>query len=55
MTKKELLEKLEGLPDDTEIRIYDYDESYEHDEIVANRVDVECDGTDGCQAEVLIW
>lgn len=54
MTKADLIKKLEGLPDDTEIRIYDHDEDYDNTIIIAHTVQVECDGSDGCQAEVII-
>ena len=54
MILKELLEQLEGLPDDTIIRIPQYDTDYDV-EVCISGVDIDCDGSNGCQAEVVIW
>ena len=55
MRLKELLEKLDGLPDDTIIRIPEYDEGEYTTEVCITGVEIDCDGSDGCQAEVFIW
>lgn len=54
MILKDLLEKLKGLPEDTIIRIPEYDDEYDC-EVGVLGVSIDCDGSDGCQAEVLIW
>ena len=52
MTKAELIRALEGLPDDTEIYVpsREVSDTWVH----AWYVQVDCDGSDDCQAEVLI-
>lgn len=52
MTKAELIKALEELPDDTEIHVpsREYSEDFVH----AWYVQVDCDGSDGCQPEVTI-
>lgn len=52
MTKVELIKALEGLPDDTEI--YVPSREYSEDLVHAWYVQVDCDGSDGCQPEVTI-
>lgn len=54
MTKKELFERLEGLPDDTVIRIPGYDDEYSWEENICG-VSIQNDGKDGTEAEVLLW
>ena len=53
MTKAELIKALEGLPDDTEIHV----PSRECSDVwvYANYIEVNCDGSDGCQAEINIY
>lgn len=52
MTKAELINALEGLPDDTEIHV----PSRECSDVWVHAwyVQVDCDGSDGCQPEVTI-
>jgi len=50
MRLKELLEKLKGLPDDTVVRI-----DTGTVEVCVIGVDIENDGSDGCEAEVLLY
>ena len=52
MTKAELIRALEGLPDDTEIYVpsTEVSDTWVH----AWYVQVDCDGSDDCQAEVSI-
>ena len=52
MTKAELIKELEGLPDDTEIKVPSFD-GY-NVWIQALYVECEWDGTDECQAEAFI-
>ena len=54
MTKKELFERLEGLPDDTVIRIPEYDDEYSCETSIIG-VSIQNDGKDGTEAEVLLW
>lgn len=49
MTKKELLEELKDLPDDTVIYI-----EYDYDDICVKYVCIGNDGSDGTQAEVTL-
>ena len=53
MTKAELIKALEGLPDDTWIHVPSRESSdvWVH----ANYIEVDCDGSDGCQAEITIY
>lgn len=55
MTKKELFEKLKDLPDDTEIRVPEYDEEYTTSMVCVSNVWIDCDGSDGCQPEVSLY
>jgi len=50
MRLKELLKKLEGLPDDTVVRF-----DTETEEVCVSGVVIENDGSDGCEAEVLLY
>ena len=52
MTKAELIKALEGLPDDTEVHVL----SRECSDVWVHAwyVQIDCDGSDGCQAEVTI-
>ena len=52
MTKIELIEKLKDLPDDTVIYIPEYDSDYNDVMVTDFCVEIRCDGSDGCQAEV---
>ena len=52
MTKAELIKALEGLPDDTEIKVPSFDGGNVW--IQALYVECEWDGTDECQAEAFI-
>lgn len=52
MTKAELIKALEGLPDDTELYVPSIE--FSGDLVPAWYVEVDCDGSDGCQAEVTI-
>ena len=52
MTKAELIKALEGLPDDTEIHVPSRECSNVW--VHAWYVQVDCDGSDGCQPEVTI-
>lgn len=54
MTKKQLIEKLKDLPDDTIIYVPEYDEDY-CCEVALSEVEIYCDGSDGCQAEVSLY
>lgn len=55
MTKKELIEKLEGLPDDTVIRIPEYYDETLDVHIPVSDVEIDCDGSNGCEAEVTLF
>lgn len=54
MTKAELIKKLKDLPDDTVIYIPSYDDE-RCDFTTAIHVEVESDGSDGCEAEVSLY
>lgn len=52
MTKAELIKALEGLPDDTELYVPSIE--FPGDLVPVWYVQVDCDGSNGCQAEVNI-
>lgn len=52
MTKAELFEKLKDLPDDTVIYIPEYDSDYNNVFVTDFYVEIESDGSDGCQPSV---
>lgn len=52
MTKAELIKALEGLPDDTELYVPSIE--FPGDLVLLWYVQVDCDGSDDCQAEVTI-
>ena len=53
MTKAELIKVLEKLPDDTEIHVPSRDcmDVWVH----ANYIEIDCDGSNGCQPEINIY
>ena len=52
MTQVELLTAFVSLPDDTDIHVHSRE--YSEDFVHAWYVQVDCDGSDGCQPEVTI-